>query len=323
MAFDRIRFTANAWSTKGNSGTSWCKITDHSGRTVYERNGYVVGTWGTEEYSLPYAFNGDMARIYFGRHIDTRSHGNASMKVDIRDAYTEEWYTVINISSGYRTGKHWESHSWGVSSINSYQIPSDRVINVNLNNGYISKDIKFTATKWSEPSLCLYTNNGIFYGKLSKVKPNFNTLKIDNYYLVEKYPANSFSYNKRSYSHNVFRDSIETRECQRLEVNFRCSSRGAPSYSHNNSNREGVIYVDIFKKSGQKILSKKIVVWDYLGGGAKKEITYKNFFTKEFYEPVTVKVSWVFDVGYYVANINGSHSGVSVIEEFELLLKYN
>lgn len=105
--YDQIRFSCNAWSTKGNAGTNRIEFYDFSNRRVHVITGNpAFGTWATNvTYSIPKL--SEIKFLRFTRYIDTRSHGGAHLNVDIMSAKTG-WKNIIK-DYWYRTGDGWET----------------------------------------------------------------------------------------------------------------------------------------------------------------------------------------------------------------------
>lgn len=105
--YDQIRFSCNAWSTKGNAGTSRIEFYDFSNRRVHVITGNpAFGTWATNvTYNIPKL--AEIKFLRFTRYIDTRSHGGAHLNVDIMSAKTG-WKNIIR-DYWYRTGPGWET----------------------------------------------------------------------------------------------------------------------------------------------------------------------------------------------------------------------
>lgn len=322
MAFTKIRFTSNVWNPKTNAGTSWCQIKTSDNRIVFEKGNWICNTVGTAIHDLPTNFTGEMHKISFTRYIDTRSFGNASMKVDLFDSLLQVWINVFNLSTGYRTGPGWETHTWNISSKYPYAKPNEKIKNIKVGNN----TLKLSTIKWGKSYFSIPYMNELYLGKFTKTKPNFPTITAidenNKYYLINSFPFKNYTLNKNYTYQTVEKGSFSINNVEKLKLGFECTSRPEGSHKGNNGGRTGNIILIVKNKSGKKLINETFVMWDYLGGDAKKNINYYFFYNNTFYEPVDVEISWELDVGYYVAHIWGERYGVSVIDHLKLTIDY-
>lgn len=335
MSFTKIKFTCVGWRLKKNYGTRNVVIKNSSNQIIFQLSGgdhYVCpsgnGTF-SKEFLLPYNFSGDVKTVTFDRYLDAEGagNGNASMKVELYDDVLSEWVTVLNIPTNYRTRPWWTSDTWSGTPVIPYNPQKELFKNVRINNGTINKQFSFSSIKWTTPSVKISKNNNCYYGKLSTKKPSYKTLSVkkgsNKYYLVDKLGQESYILDKRYTYQTVERGSYTTPVLENIRLKFMCTSRPEGSHKGNNGSRTGNIYLKIKTLTGTVIVNKTFVMWDYLGGDSKRYINEYVFYSNVFREPVIAEISWILDVGYYVAHIWGERYGVSVIDHFKLSIECN
>jgi hypothetical protein len=335
MAFTKIKFTCVGWRLKKNYGTKSVVIKDSSNKTIFELYGgdhYVCASkngTSTKEFTLPYNFSGDVKTVTFVRYLDAEGagNGNASMRVELYDDILQEWVIVLDIPSGYRTRPWWTSGTWNGTPKVPYDPPKEIFKSISLNNNIYNKEFILSTIKWTTPAIKIFNSNNVYYGKLSTQKPSYKTITATKdskkYYLVDKLGFENFILNKNYTYQTVESGSYTTKVIENISLSFECTSRPEGSHKGNNGSRTGNIYVKIKKLDGSIIINKTFVMWDYLGGDSKKYINNYVFYSNNFKEPVIAEISWILDVGYYVAHIWGERYGVSVINYLKLNVECN
>lgn len=191
FGFTKVRFTGTVYRPKGNYGTTAVTFFDDAGNSLYSINGTVCPTSGTKEHEITLPFY-SASKVSLRRYIDTRSNGNATMKIELYDSYTKVWKNVL-YTSDYRTSDRWETHTYSLSNANAtiLDILADTVP-LKLKKGSTTYQTKLTKVKVTNPSLIFTKGNQKLYGALLEKKPTVPALKVNNkYYLSDPIGRNS------------------------------------------------------------------------------------------------------------------------------------
>lgn len=181
FGFTKIRFTGSVYRPKGNSGTTYAKFVDETDTTVFTIGSNVCPTNGVKEHDIIIPFY-SVKKVFLNRHIDTRSDGYATIKIELYDSYTKEWKQIL-YANNYRTGTGVESISYNLSNASAriIDLMKETVpLKITKDNNSIISSINLTKAKLTNPSIIFKLGNNIYYGSLFNNKPNYKTLIVNN-----------------------------------------------------------------------------------------------------------------------------------------------
>lgn len=181
--FTKVRFTGTVYRPKGNAGTSTAVFYDDTGTVVCSINN-ACPTDGTREHIINFPFY--MATsVSLTRYIDTRSNGNATMKIELFDSYSNKWIQVLYVSH-YRTSDSWRTNSYNLSGAYAsiLNVMKDTLPLTLSKEGITPSTINLTKVKLTNPSMIFNVGSNTYYGALFDYKSGYTTLKVGNKYLT-------------------------------------------------------------------------------------------------------------------------------------------
>lgn len=182
--FTKVRFTSTVHRHKHGPGTGVARFMDETGTVVFSIDSDVCPVSGTREYVISFPFY-LATKVYLNRYIDTRSDGNATMKIELFDSYSNKWVQILYVGH-YRTGNGWEGTTYNLNgaSASILQVMKETIpLTLNKDNVDVST-INLTKVKLTNPSMIFKVGPNFYYGALFDYKSGYTTLKVGNKYLT-------------------------------------------------------------------------------------------------------------------------------------------